>query len=102
MAVPGRGVSKYHAKLSGRRWERVRRVVLDAADWKCALCGKYAREVDHIRPLFKGGQPFALPNLQPLCRTHHIEKTALDNAKPIPGRAEWRQYVQSLMNSDRI
>ena len=95
-------MSKYHAQLSGRRWDRVRRQVLDTADWKCALCGKYAREVDHIRPLFKGGAPFDLRNLQPLCFIDHRDKTRQENAKPVPGRSEWRQYVQTIKESDII
>ena len=80
----------------------MRRQVLDAANWQCARCGKYAREVDHIRPLEKGGAPFDLQNLQPLCFIDHRDKTRQENAKPVPGRAEWRQYVQTIMESDII
>ena len=59
------------------RWHRLR-------DWYigqhplCARCGDAANEVDHIRPLSRGGD-HALENLQSLCRGCHHAKTAADN-----------------------
>ena len=58
-----------------------------AAGWRCALCPRSAREVDHIVPLDRGGEPWALNNLQPLCRGCHFEKTRRENRsrQMIPG-----------------
>ena len=91
-------MSRYHKALAGPRWERVRRQVLNSANWQCALCGRYAKELDHIVPLSKGGQPYALDNLQPICFVHHRQKTQGENRQPIPGRAEWREYVKNMAN----
>ena len=69
----GAGVSHYHKRAGilgryARRWARLRRVVLDAANWRCSRCGRYANEVDHVVPLEKGGDAWKLANLQALCR----------------------------------
>ena len=72
-----------------RRWARVRRLVLDSASWRCASCGRYANEVDHTRPLERGGEAWAMGNLQVLCRTCHIRKTRRENRRP-PSPAEMR------------
>ena len=90
-------MSGYHAKIAGPRWERVRRQVLNSANWQC-WCGKYAKEVDHILPLSLGGQPFDLENLQVLCKFHHRLKSDGEKPNPVPGRAEWREYVKNMAN----
>ena len=91
-------MSRHHTRLHAGRWARVRRAVLDAAGWRCAVCGQYANEVDHIIPLHKGGDPWELANLQSLCGTCHVEKTRRENRRP-PTAAEtaWRELVQELM-----
>lgn len=56
-----------------KRWARVRRMVIDVADWRCQRCGAYGRlEVHHKRPLQFGGDPFSVDNLQALCRRCHF------------------------------
>ena len=57
--------------------------MLDSANWRCAGCGRYANEVDHIVPLHKGGDPFDMDNLQALCRSCHIAKTARENQREL-------------------
>jgi 5-methylcytosine-specific restriction protein A len=50
-------------------------------DWKCNICSQKlptCYEVDHIVPLFKGGEN-TLENLQALCRNCHGQKTLKDN-----------------------
>ena len=81
-----------------RRWQRVRRQVLDAAGWHCAVCGKYANQVDHILPLHRGGERFDKSNLQPICRRDHILKTKKENrVYPQPaGAGAWRAFVEEL------
>ena len=60
--------SRHQKAIKGRRWERLRRQVLDAANWRCAKCGRYGNEVDHIVAQEHGGVAFDLLNLQVLCR----------------------------------
>ena len=85
----------------GRAWQRVRRERILAADFRCAKCGDERPwgelEVDHIRPLHKGGEAWDPANLQVLCRECHGEKTVAEigAAKPA-GQSEWGAYVGRL------
>ena len=88
--------SRNHAALDRRRWRRVRRQVLDRDGWRCRECGRYGNEVDHVRPLKDGGQPYALDNLQTLDRGCHIRKTASENTRPDPARDAWRELVERM------
>lgn len=90
-------MSRFHARLNRRRWERVRRKVLDAAGWRCAACGRYGNQVDHIRPLHKGGHPWDENNLQALCRSHHVQKTRKENERHDPARERWRALVAEML-----
>ena len=96
-------MSRHHRRLLNRRWARVRRTVLEVSSWRCAQCGRYANEVDHIVPLHQGGDPWALGNLQVLCRRHHIEKTARENRRePTPAEAAWRKMVDDFLTPDTL
>ena len=91
-------MSRHHLRLPSRRWVRVRRQVLDASNWRCARCGRYGNEVDHIEPLHQGGDPWALDNLQVLCRDCHIRKTAAENRRELtPAEAAWQALVDQLI-----
>ena len=69
--------------------------MLDAVGWRCAVCGRYGREVDHIRPLHKGGHPWAESNLQCLCRGCHIAKTRAENRRErTPAERAWYRLVE--------
>ena len=91
-------MSRHHQHVRGKRWARKRRLVLDAAGWRCQHCGRPGRlEVDHIKPLHLGGAPWDLANLQALCRACHITKTAAENRRPErPEEAAWRRLVDEL------
>lgn len=90
-------MSRHHVKLNAGRWARVRRRVLDAGRWRCAECGRYGNEVDHVKPLHRGGDAWDAANLQVLCKRHHIEKTRSENRRePTPAEARWRELVQEL------
>lgn len=66
--------------LSYPRWLHLRLKVFDANNWRCNLCGTVpCRELDHIKPLHKGGAKWDESNLQPLCRSCHIAKTRGEN-----------------------
>ena len=55
-------------------------------------------EVDHVRPLDKGGDPWALANLQALCRPCHFAKTAGERRRPpTPAEAAWRALVSDML-----
>ena len=85
-------------KRASRRWAVVRRAALDRDGWRCRLCGKAGRlEVDHIQPLFKGGEMYALDNCQTLCRGCHIAKTVAERyGVPTPGATAWGALVMEL------
>ena len=54
--------------------------------------------MDHIEPLHQGGDPWALDNLQVLCRDCHIRKTAAENRRELtPAEAAWQALVDQLI-----
>ena len=92
-------MSDHHARLNNRRWARVRGRALDRDGWRCAACGGYGNEVDHIVPLERGGAPFDDGNLQSLCRGCHISKTRREAeaaGRTTPGRAAWQSLVEGI------
>lgn len=92
-------MGREHRKLDRKRWGAVRRLVLIRDDYRCVKCGKAGRlEVDHIRPLRRGGAPWDLTNLQTLCRACHIAKTRRENErKPTPAQDAWQKAVGDLL-----
>ena len=84
-------MSRHHIRLNGHRWEAVRRAVFERDGWRCVECGRAGRlEVDHVQPLHKGGDPWALDNLQSLCRRCHIE---LHKPAVAPDVAAWHRLM---------
>ena len=79
-----------------------RAAVLDRDGWRCRGCGRAGKmEVDHVVPLHKGGAPYALSNLQTLCRGCHVEKTRRENETwHDPEREAWRAFVRELTAGD--
>jgi len=71
-------------RTRGRRWMRLRHVVL-VEEPICMICRRAASvEVDHIRPITRGGTD-ERDNLQGACKECHEEKTRKDfglKAKP--------------------
>jgi 5-methylcytosine-specific restriction enzyme A len=60
---------------------KMKKIVASAQNWKCAMCHNTLNatyEVDHIIPLYKGGDNEML-NLQALCRNCHGTKTLNDS-----------------------
>lgn len=89
-------MSRHHCH--GRRWRRLRLVVLERAGYRCENCGRAGRlEVDHRRALQLGGDPWALENLQALCRECHAIKTRAERPRAEgPMRRRWREFVAEL------
>ena len=59
---------------NGRRWRYLRRKQL-SGNPLCQVCGELASEVDHVRPLAQGGEPYDPANVQSLCGSCHSKKT---------------------------
>ena len=58
----------------------VKKRVAAKQKWRCAICKKLLDEtfeLDHIKPLFKGGHPTDESNLQALCKRDHMFKSAV-------------------------
>lgn len=74
-------------------WHRLRAAVL-SAEPRCVRCldlgrVRLATEVDHIIPLSRGGERLDPENLQPLCRSCHVRKTAEDRRAGSNRGAAW-------------
>jgi 5-methylcytosine-specific restriction endonuclease McrA len=61
-------------ELSSNKWKKLRIKVLDRDGWVCAKCGGVANTADHIYPRIKGGDTWALDNLQALCKSCNSSK----------------------------
>ena len=86
-------------RINRRRWALVRRAALDRDGWRCVRCSRAgALEVDHIRPLAGGGDPYALDNLQALCRGCHVDKSNVDRGI-VPLDPAWTALVDELTAS---
>ena len=60
----------------------VKKRVAAKQKWRCAMCKQLLDEtfeLDHIRPLFKGGHPTDESNLQALCKRDHLFKSAVSD-----------------------
>ena len=94
-------VGRSHKRLDAGRWAHVRRRVLERDGWRCCECGRAGRlEVDHRTPLTDGGAVYDPANLQTLCRSCHVRKTAEENRarRPVPPAVQrWRDLVARLM-----
>ena len=81
---------------STHRWAWTRRAVLRAAGYRCAGCGRGAREVDHVKAVSHGGAAFEMGNLQPLCRKCHFSKSRSDRGVE---QTPWQRLVKELRAS---
>jgi len=82
--------------FGGTEWDAVREAIRVIYEDKCAICGKPAREVHHIRPKHLKGKNHPR-NLILLCNDCHDEvhrkidsgiQTVLENSLEIPKRAD--------------
>lgn len=65
--------SQVSAKFRVNRFKALR-----STNGRCSFCGMQTLMVDHRRPVAFGGTD-DLGNLQPICETHHREKTAAES-----------------------
>jgi 5-methylcytosine-specific restriction endonuclease McrA len=61
-------------EIGSGKWKKIRITVLDRDGWQCAICNRPADTVDHIFPRIKGGDMWALDNLQSLCKSCNSRK----------------------------
>lgn len=97
-----------HDRIAGKRWKAVRAQVL-AGNPKCAVatCGNAATTVDHIIPLTKGGNPYDLANLQPMCRACNGAKSRTVDPKHEAPKVQlpsgyWRDSEGRLFAPDGV
>ena len=87
-------MSRPHDALNRRRWERVRRQVLDRDGWRCRECGRAGRlEVHHRVELRHGGAPYDAMNLETLCRFCHIDR---HRRQLTPPEQAWADLVAEI------
>ena len=76
-------MSKHHQQISGSRYRKQRKILLEENPI-CNVCDdEPAIELDHIIPLEQGGDPWDSENLQSICKTCHEVKTAREQGKRI-------------------
>ena len=88
-------MSRYHARITGKRWEAARHAAIERAGNRCQECG-LSRPLDahHIKELHKGGAAYDPTNLRALCKTcHHV---AHGSIRPTETQLEWDRFVDSL------
>ena len=90
-----------NAIYRSKRWKLTRRKVMERDGYRCQNCGRAGRlECDHKVPLFKGGAPYDMDNLQMLCRKCHFNKTYQEvNEKDYTGSGEQRRAMKDLVRN---
>jgi len=78
------------------QWAAVRLAAKRRDGWRCVQCGARGRiEVDHIKPIRDGGEPYELGNTQSLCVSCHARKTRAEVFGPIdPAREAWKTLLK--------
>ena len=77
-------------RLTGGRWRRIRREILNRDGWRCQRCGRPgALEVHHVDGDPGNNDP---DNLQAVCRPCHID---LHRSPVAPEVAAWQALVDS-------
>jgi 5-methylcytosine-specific restriction endonuclease McrA len=64
-------------------WAKTRRRILERDGHRCYVCGGPANEVDHVRPIFRGGGHDD-GNLRAICRKCHATKSGREGAAARP------------------
>ena len=83
--------------IDTKEWAAVREIVLARDGRECQLCGRSGRlEVDHIKPMARGGSKYGLDNLRALCRGCHISRTASQNGRRRRA-SPWQTFIKNRM-----
>ena len=78
----GDAVSQHHKRMDRARWLAARLAALIRDGKRCRECSAPADEIDHVVPMFKGGDPYDIDNLVSLCTICHLMKTKAE-ARPL-------------------
>lgn len=106
MLQGGRRHQRWRDRGEGHAWARHRADLLHRAGYRCAGCGRTfppARlQVDHIRPIHRGGDIWDEANCQILCVPCHQTKTNCERraggwAPPVRNR-EAKSWVAELLD----
>ena len=85
------------ARIDPKRWRAVRRAILEAASYRCATCGRYGNQVDHVQPIHRGGPHWpGEGGLQCICAACHRIKSDSENPAVVPKRREWQDYLTRI------
>ena len=87
-------MSRHHAAIPSRVWDRARRLALQRDGHRCQRCGRAGiLEVHHLVALEDGGSALDLANLETLCQKCHI-----DHHRPeiSPERQAWIDSVTAM------
>ena len=85
-------MSRNHRRLTGARWQRLRRAAFDRDAWRCTRCeSPLGLEAHHDPPLHTGADPWSLAGVRTLCASCHIDahRTIRD-----PERAKWLKLIR--------
>ena len=94
-SVADEGMSRHHARLDPRRWERAKRTAHKRDGWRCRRCGRAGRLEGHHEPLLReGADPYEVDGIVTLCRSCHIERHRGDHVSP--AQRAWRELVADL------
>ena len=90
-------MSRNHRRLDWRQWSIARRAALDAAGWRCSVCGAARRlEVHHRVALEDGGSKYDLDNLEVRCRPCHFGAHSESRLAKLPADVQaWRNRLNS-------
>ncbi len=62
-----------------RKWQRARLAHL-SREPLCRACGRAGEQVDHIKPVSRGGDMWDDDNLETLCASCHSQKTRIESS----------------------
>jgi 5-methylcytosine-specific restriction endonuclease McrA len=87
-------------------WQHIRPLVLERDGYRCHWCGRYANQVDHVKPLAHGGSAFNPANLVAACQPCNATRGAQTRRllTPAPGltRPVRNLTRQSRIGADRV
>ena len=88
-------MSDFHRTMDRKLWAVLRLKVFKRDGYRCTKCNFPGRlECDHVIPVGKGGNKYALTNLATLCRHCHLEKTRTENEKEPSG---WQKFLAGML-----
>ena len=95
----------YAQKLQDPRWQRKRLEVMQAAGWKCVICGDEKEELNVHHPAYDSSlEPWQYNNLQCLCKTchtiQHLPKDKMKiHAKSLVTKTIWITHKAEFLSS---